>query len=193
MFKQSSNILSRLRFLFTLSFVAFAAAGAGAVSVGSVRVGVKVIDAATSSALEFVAVSLDGGKQGGIRGGYTDSNGVFSLDIPEGEWTVDVSMVGYKPLRRVCRFDHADLITIPLESVDALDEVVVTAREARNTTSASLIDTTAMRHLQPSSFSDLMALLPGGTTKDPEMGAVNSIALRQASGITPTDDYATAA
>ena len=193
MFKQSSNILSRLRFLFTLSFVAFAAAGAGAVSVGSVRVGVKVIDAATSSALEFVAVSLDGGKQGGIRGGYTDSNGVFSLDIPEGEWTVDVSMVGYKPLRRVCRFNHAELITIPLESVDALDEVVVTAREARNATSASLIDTTAMRHLQPSSFSDLMALLPGGTTKDPEMGAVNSIALRQASGITPTDDYATAA
>lgn len=85
------------------------------------------------------------------------------------------------------------LVRVKERVVNELDEVVVTAREARNATSASLIDTTAMRHLQPSSFSDLMALLPGGTTKDPEMGRVNSIALREATGVTLTDDYATSA
>lgn len=50
-----------------------------------------------------------------------------------------------------------------------------------------------MRHLQPSSFSDLMSLLPGGITKDPDMASVNIIALRQASNITPADDYLTSA
>ena len=50
-----------------------------------------------------------------------------------------------------------------------------------------------MRHLQPSSFTDLMSLLPGGVTKDPEMGSVNRIDLRSASGMTQNDDYATAA
>ena len=76
---------------------------------------------------------------------------------------------------------------------DTVPEVIVTAREIRTASSASLIDTTAMRHLQPSSFTDLLQLLPGGTSVDPAMGRVNTINLRQASGITPTDDYATSA
>lgn len=75
-----------------------------------------------------------------------------------------------------------------------LDQVVVTAREGNKATSTSLIDTTAMQHLQPSSFSDILQLLPGGVTKDPVMGQVNTIALRQASGMSNTDeDYMTQA
>lgn len=74
---------------------------------------------------------------------------------------------------------------------DTIREVIVTARESRHSTSASLIDTMAMRHLQPSSFSDLLELLPGGVSKDPAMGSFNAITLRQAAGITPDADYAT--
>ncbi|MDE6378453.1 MAG: Plug domain-containing protein, partial [Duncaniella sp.] len=72
-----------------------------------------------------------------------------------------------------------------------LTEVVVTAREGRRSTGTSLIDTTAMRHLQPSSFGDLLELLPGHVSHDPDMGKVNTITLRQAANITPADDYAT--
>ncbi len=89
-----------------------------------------------------------------------------------------------------------DSIAAVKDSIDksiSLTEVVVTAQESRQPTSASIIDTAAMRHLQPSSFSDLMSLLPGGVTKDPDMGSVNTIALRQATNITPTDDYLTSA
>ena len=43
----------------------------------------------------------------------------------------------------------------------ALNEVVVTASESKRATSASIVDRTAMKHLQPSSFSDLMELVPG--------------------------------
>jgi outer membrane receptor protein involved in Fe transport len=38
-----------------------------------------------------------------------------------------------------------------------------------------------MEHLQPSSFTDLLELLPGGTSKDPMLNVVNNIRLREAS------------
>ena len=52
-------------------------------------------------------------------------------------------------------------------------------------------DRQAMAHLQPSSFSDLIALLPGFVSKDPQMGEANLIALRQAPQATSGDNYST--
>lgn len=46
-----------------------------------------------------------------------------------------------------------------------------------------------MQHLQPSSFTDLLELLPGNVSKDPSTGTPNIISLRTASNVTPTDDY----
>lgn len=50
-----------------------------------------------------------------------------------------------------------------------------------------------MKHLQPSSFTDLLELLPGGVSADPDMGAVNELRLREAIGAGRSDDYATSA
>lgn len=61
----------------------------------------------------------------------------------------------------------------------ALNEVVVTASESKRATSASIVDRTAMKHLQPSSFSDLMELVPGGKSADPQMGQANLIRIRE--------------
>lgn len=80
-----------------------------------------------------------------------------------------------------------------VETVKTLNEVVVTARESHNSSSASVIDTTAMEHLQPSSFADLLGLLPGHVSKDPSMGAPNIINLRTSLNVTPADDYMTSA
>lgn len=91
--------------------------------------------------------------------------------------------------------DIAMSVETPADSVKVsktFKEIVVTARESR-ATSASTIDTTAMKHLQPSSFSDLLELIPGNISRDPDMGSVNMIALRQASNITTSDDYLTSA
>lgn len=71
-----------------------------------------------------------------------------------------------------------------------LGEVVVTARESRGVTAASVIDRQAMAHLQPSSFTDLVELLPGFVSKDPSMGDPNLIRLREAPQIT-SDTYNT--
>ncbi len=157
------------------------------------NVDVRVIDASSSEPIEFAAVGISRGESRTVTGGMTDPDGICALDISAGRWRVTVTSVGYKSASRDIQLSRNTFITIALSRDDALKEVVVTAREAHNASSASLIDTTAMRHLQPSSFTDLVSLLPGGTTKDPAMGTVNSIALRQADGISPNDDYATSA
>lgn len=88
--------------------------------------------------------------------------------------------------------DSADL-SVSDSLTHSLREVVVTAQEARNSTSASIIDSMAMKHLQPSSFTDLLELVPGNISADPNMGTVNDIRLREAQNIIHTDDYATSA
>ncbi|MDE6716110.1 MAG: TonB-dependent receptor [Muribaculaceae bacterium] len=154
---------------------------------------VEIIEANTSHPIEYAAIKLTSIATREIIGGYSDAVGKCSLRVEPGKWRIEASMVGYKPIRKQIDVADDDNIVLRLAPMESLDEVVVTARESKNATSASTIDTAAMQHLQPSSFSDLMELLPGGITKDPALGNVNSISLREASGITPTDDYATAA
>ena len=60
-----------------------------------------------------------------------------------------------------------------------IGEVVVTAQETRAVSSASVIEKHAMEHLQPSSFSDILELLPGGRSKDPNLNSPNTIRIRE--------------
>ena len=90
--------------------------------------------------------------------------------------------------------------TLAIADIDdaiELREVVVTARESQGITSSSRIDRTAMQHLQPTSFADLLELLPGNISQTPDMGKANTITLRETGGLTATgsrsdlsDDYA---
>ena len=75
------------------------------------------------------------------------------------------------------------------ESAVAIRDVVVTASESRGVTGASTIDRKAMEHLQPSSFADLLSLLPGGSASAPVLGVPNTIRLREV-GVS-SSDYAT--
>lgn len=68
-----------------------------------------------------------------------------------------------------------------------LNEVIITASESKGLSTSSIIDRKAMQHLQPSSFTDLLELLPGGRSRDPNLGTANLIGLRQV-GI-PGKDY----
>lgn len=77
-----------------------------------------------------------------------------------------------------------------------LGEVVVTARENTGLTSGSRIGREAMSHIQPTSFTDLLELLPGNISHTPDMRRANTITLREtgnisASGsISDNPDYA---
>ena len=68
-----------------------------------------------------------------------------------------------------------------------LEEVIVTAKELPAPTSTSLIDRKAMQHLQPSSFADLVSLLPGREVTTPSLNYANTLTLRQTG--TPMEGY----
>ena len=56
------------------------------------------------------------------------------------------------------------------------------AKEVKGLTSKSVIDRQSMQHLQPSSFADLMELLPVGLSRDPNLSVSNRIVLRENTG-----------
>lgn len=124
----------------------------------------------------------------------TGADGTFSLNVRDGKVTITASMVGYTPLSQTVDTGDNPILTLKLNRVGhALEEVVVTARESSGMTSASWINRDAMAHLQPTSFTDLLELLPGNMSTTPSMGSVNSIALREtgtisAGGAKYTDD-----
>ena len=99
----------------------------------------------------------------------------------------------------VSRPNAAVTDTLAVDSVPVsrkIGEVVVTASENTSLTSGSRIGRAAMAHLQPTSFTDLLELLPGNMSMTPTMGQVNSITLRETGFSSPsgstsvTDDYA---
>lgn len=130
--------------------------------------GVSVSDASTGKILAF-----------------SDADGRFS--IPKNDYVrLRFFCIGYRPL-----------VTAPTKDsryglqaeVSRLGEVVVTAQESRGLATASKIERQAMEHLQPSSFADLLELLPGGRSSDPVLTAPNTIRLREAA--TGGGNYAT--
>ncbi len=157
----------------------------------AIKITFNISDADTGLPLDYAAISLSEVNGNTLSGGNTDLEGKFTTSVKPGKWRIDISLVGYKPSRQFVTIATDEKFEISLQPNEPLTEVIVTARESRNSTSASVIDTTAMKHLQPSSFTDLMELLPGNVSKDPAMGSVNAITLRQASNITSSDDYST--
>lgn len=142
---------------------------------------VTVEDAQSHEPMGYALVSMK--KPGGAdRGGTTNAAGICTIGgLAAGEYTLRVTFIGYAPMEVRLSVTGNVSLAVPLRAdVMQMDEVVVTASESKGMTSSSVIDRRAMEHLQPSSFSDLMELLPGGRSADPRMGEANLIRLREA-------------
>lgn len=82
------------------------------------------------------------------------------------------------------------LRTVRLRTSDTqIREVVITATQVRGPVSGVHIGRDAMNHIQPSSFGDLLELLPGGRASDPSFSSSNHIHLREIG--TSNSDYQT--
>ncbi len=111
---------------------------------------------------------------------HTDANGRWIMRAQQGNVTISVTYIGYKPYTTTARFKRDRSLSIKLIPADhTLGEVVITAKESGGMTSASRIDRDAMEHIQPTSFTDLLELLPGNIAHNPDMGSTNSITLRE--------------
>lgn len=140
-----------------------------------------VLDSETKEPIVGATIS---DAQSGKHLTVTDVDGRFEIPIKNDK--LKVTYIGYQPLISAPTKDGRYLLQADISKIG---EVVVTAQESRGLTSSSVIQRHAMEHLQPSSFSDLLELLPGGRSKDPVMNAANTIRLREANPM--GDNYAT--
>lgn len=108
--------------------------------------------------------------------------GVFSItNIRQGEYTLNVSCIGYKPLEQKIQITNDNShIEIELDILSfSLNEVLVTATEREEIASTSSINKTAMRHLQPASVAELLQLMPGGAPTQLNFSRTSQISIRQ--------------
>ena len=152
-----------------------------------------VTDKSDGSPLSAAAVVVESGGRT-VKWNVTGNDGQYSVTgLPEGKYTVKLSYVGYKPVSRNIVLSGDLVLSFGLEpDTEVLNEVVVTATENRGVTSATRIGGDAISHIQPSSFADLLELLPGGMAKDPALSSPQLINLRSANALT-NSDYATSA
>lgn len=110
----------------------------------------------------------------------TNSEGKLSAEVPYGTYELKISLPNYETKRITVVVERDTVLPVVLSSeFISLQEAVFTAKEGQGLTSKSVINKQAMMHLQPSSFADLMELIPGGLAKDPNLVNANAVLLRE--------------
>jgi len=164
-----------LFWLFLLSYCSIRAQN----TANKISLSVQIQDEQTKEKLSFAFIELVSGNKSYRNVSSVDGIAHFQ-EIRKGTYRLISSLLGYNMREANIILTHDTTLVVKLSSrINTLKEVVVTASESKGMTSASKIDLTAMEHLQPSSFTDLMELLPGGISQDPKVGSFNNIKLRQ--------------
>ncbi|MFR5658242.1 MAG: carboxypeptidase-like regulatory domain-containing protein [Butyricimonas faecihominis] len=120
----------------------------------------NIKDAKTNELLEFATVLL---KNDSVQlHAISDTKGSFSIkNVPTGTYSLSISFIGYTPIHQSLSIHRDTTIAIALQPDNiTLKDIIVTASESRGLTTSSKINRKAMELLQPSSFTDILALLP---------------------------------
>lgn len=115
-------------------------------------------------------------------GNVTNAEGIATFSrLPVGSYTLTIKYLGYESERISLALTSSRSVTVHLrEGSINVRSVVITAREGRTPTSTSHIGQEALQHLQPSSMADVMELLPGGFSKDPNLTQAQMFVIREA-------------
>ena len=112
----------------------------------------------------------------------TNMDGIATLDnIPDGEWTIEVTYVGYETLTRkiVMQGENVSLtlgmkpLTLELHDVE-----VVAKQSASGEATASVIGRQAIDHIQAFSLDDIMQLVPGADMKVTNLTSQSNVQIR---------------
>lgn len=138
-----------------------------------------LINSRTNEGVPFLVISGNNGTN--EYKAISNESGEFTLqNLPMGNYTLSVSSIHFKAKDFQLTLRKDTSLTLHLEpSQRVLDDVYITASESKGLTSSSRIDRKAMEHLQPSSFTDILELLPGGRAIDPKLTVMNQIRLRE--------------
>ncbi len=141
-----------------------------------VTVTVVVRDAATQQPLSGVLIQAPPTDDAA----YTTDEGRFLLQLTANRArTLTFSLLGKQPLTLSLQPTRDTTLTVLLEDRSfGLDEVAVVAKEQR-IGSSSVIDKSALIHVQPTSLADVLQLVPGQLATNPNLGAAQQVTLRQ--------------
>ena len=112
----------------------------------------------------------------------TTDIGEFVLrNVPSGNYTLVVSCLGYIQHELPVSFPvKENNVTILIdEATLAIEDVVVTAKEGRRIASGSVIEQSAIQHVQPTDLSDVLQLLPGQTALNPDLSRPKQLTIRE--------------
>ncbi len=111
----------------------------------------------------------------------SNEDGVVFFDLNPAKYQIVVSYIGYEPYS--CEVDitsaNVNHTIILVRKVEKLAEVRVIASEGKRLSATSTISREAMQHLQPTSLADVMELIPGALSKDPNMGQSAAMSMRE--------------
>lgn len=137
----------------------------------------KVTESNTKEIVEMVAIQIKELN----RWTTSDMNGNFVFkNIPGGTYTLQASCVGFEKYERQITIER-DISGYKLmikQSSLGLEEVTITAKENTSLSSSSKIESTALEHVQPTGLADVMQLIPGQITLNPDMSKSNQITIR---------------
>ncbi|WP_079241414.1 TonB-dependent receptor [Chryseobacterium indologenes] len=120
----------------------------------------------------------------------TNEKGIAVISLIPGKYKTEAWKNGILGYSGKISVSKTETFILPVqEKLNTIEEVVITAKEGKGLTSSSIITQRAMQHLQPSSFSELLELLPGGRSNDPVLNQANKISLRETGR--PGTDYNT--
>ena len=119
-----------------------------------------ISDIGSKDPLSFATVQLLHGDE--VHSVLSKDNGVVSFpSVHPGDYILRITYVGYDRYEKRVTLKRDTKLTVKMApSGNSLNEIVVTARESQGLVSSSKINREMMTHLQPTSFSDLLELLP---------------------------------
>lgn len=138
----------------------------------------KVICRSTGEPVTMATVVV---KELNIWATTTDQGEFVLRNVPAGNYTLVVSCLGY--------IQHEHPVSFPVkeekvpilidEATLAIEDVVVTAKEGRRIASGSVIEQSAIQHVQPTDLSDVLQLLPGQTALNPDLSKPKQLTIRE--------------
>ncbi|WP_319481113.1 TonB-dependent receptor [uncultured Draconibacterium sp.] len=136
-----------------------------------------VLDAETNNPIVYANVALpDLG-----LGTTSNEKGEFTIkNVPTGTIQLAVTYLGYqKHIQNLHISEDVDLNILLYQQSLGLQEVIVTAESSSSTTSAATINQEAIDHIQATSLKELMQLIPGNLSENPDLSDPKKISIRE--------------
>ncbi len=137
----------------------------------------RVQSAETGEPLDMAMIKLNT-----LDWASTNDEGKFNFPkLAPGKYQYEVAYLGYQTIKGEFIVKNVDISNLVLKlspATLALKEVVVTAEEGKMG-SSSRIGQSAIQHLQAKSVEDMLQLLPGAVTKNPDLTNAGQASIRE--------------